>query len=47
MIKCSFLFYSRLCKLILYTYIHFVNGRPLENQLAEWVTVLKKLELLL
>ena len=27
-------------------YIHFVNGRHLKNQLAEWATVLKQLKLL-
>ena len=46
MINYSFLFYSRLL-LILYIYIHYVNGRPLENQLTEWATVLKQMKLLL
>ena len=45
MIICSFLIHSRLL-LILYIYIHYVNGRPLENQLAAWATVLKQLKLL-
>ena len=44
MINCSFLFHSRLL-LTLYIYIHCVNGRPLENQLAEWATVLEQLKL--
>ena len=44
LINCSFLFHSRFL-LILYIYIHFVNIRPLANQLAEWATVLKHLKL--
>ena len=46
MINYSFLFHSRLL-LIVYVYIRFVNGRPLENQLAEWPTVLKTTEIII
>ena len=45
MINYSFVFQSRFL-LILYICIYFANGRPLENQLAEWATVLKQLKLL-
>ena len=45
MINCSFVVHSRFL-VILYICIYFVNGWPLENQLAEWATVLKQLKLL-